>query len=178
MRPYRDDEDDRRFRAFLCELFLLNDRRELTWQTARWDYWRWPGVESWGAGPLGTHVYLWEDDTAQLAAVLNIEGPGDAYFQLHPQRRDLDLVIAAPNGDLAASPASGSRTSRAPPTSSRWAPTRPTSVWGAPAPSSGRGRAGSTTSAPPMPSSPASPPAPTASTTPPSVPPTPCRSGE
>ncbi|MEZ4583765.1 MAG: hypothetical protein R3A10_19375 [Caldilineaceae bacterium] len=52
MRSYAGDDDYWRIRAFLRDLFLLNNRREICWHVVRWDYWRWPGVESWGDGPL------------------------------------------------------------------------------------------------------------------------------
>ncbi len=44
-RAYQPD-DYWRIRAFLREVYLLNDRRELCWQTYRFDYWRWHGVEN------------------------------------------------------------------------------------------------------------------------------------
>jgi len=44
MRVYQTEEDYCRIRAFLREVFLLNDRRELSWHVARLDYWRWHGI--------------------------------------------------------------------------------------------------------------------------------------
>jgi mycothiol synthase len=38
MRAYRTEEDYWRIRAFLREILLLNDRRELSWHVARFDY--------------------------------------------------------------------------------------------------------------------------------------------
>ncbi|MBN1426524.1 hypothetical protein JXA88_18395 [Candidatus Fermentibacteria bacterium] len=49
-----------RIRQFLREVFLLNDRREVSWQTARMDYWRWHGIENMGDGTLEHDVFIWE----------------------------------------------------------------------------------------------------------------------
>ena len=56
MRMYHCDEDDWRIRAFLREVFLCNDRRQITGEVARWDYWRRPGVEGWDDGPSEENV--------------------------------------------------------------------------------------------------------------------------
>ena len=90
-RRYRTEEDYWRIRPFLREVFLLNGRREVSWTVARWDYWRWPGVESWGGGPLEEEVFLWELPDGQIAAVLNAEGHGQAFLQVHPGRRTPQL---------------------------------------------------------------------------------------
>lgn len=87
MRMCNGDEDYWRIRPFLREVFRLNDRRQVTWEVARWDYWRWPGIEGWGDGPLEEKVVLWELADGQIAAVLNSEGQGEAYLQVHPQWR-------------------------------------------------------------------------------------------
>ena len=84
MRKYRDNEDYWRIRPFLREIFLLNGRREVTWQVAEWDYWRWPEVESWGGGPIESCFLIWEMPDGQIVAVVNGRGPGDAHFQVHP----------------------------------------------------------------------------------------------
>ena len=91
MHPYQTENDYWRVRPFLREVFTLNGRRELSWHVARWDYWRWPGVESWGDGPLEGRVFIWEMPHGQIAAVLNSEGRGDAYMQVHPNMRTPEL---------------------------------------------------------------------------------------
>jgi mycothiol synthase len=93
MRMYATDDDYWRIRSFLREVFLRNGRRELSWHVARWDYWRWPGVESWGDGPLEEKVAIWELPDGRIAAVLNSEGPGEAFMQVHPDLRTLELEI-------------------------------------------------------------------------------------
>ena len=91
MRLYENEEDYWRIRPFLREIFRLNDWREVSWPVARWDYWRWPGVESWGDGPLEKVVFIWETPEGRIAAVLNPEGRGEAFMQVHPGLRAPEL---------------------------------------------------------------------------------------
>ena len=93
MRGYAGEDDYWRIRAFLRDLFVLNNRREVCWHVARWDYWRWPGVESWGDGPLDGRVFIWENEDGRMAAVLNPEGHGQAFFQVHPGRHTPSLAV-------------------------------------------------------------------------------------
>jgi len=83
MRPYQNDEDYWRIREFLRKVMLLNDRRELSWHVARWDYWIWfanPDIEKIA---LEESVFMWETEAGQIAAVLNPEGHGHAFPQIH-----------------------------------------------------------------------------------------------
>jgi GNAT superfamily N-acetyltransferase len=93
MRIYQGEEDYWRIRAFLREVFLLNDRRELSWQAARLDYWRWHVVENChnGAPPIDRVTFIWETADGQIAAVLNSEGKSDAHLQVHPAWRTPEL---------------------------------------------------------------------------------------
>lgn len=105
MRRYQNENDYDRIRAFLRELFLLNNRRELSWQVARLDYWRGHGIANIGHGTLETDVFLWETADGQVAAVLNSEGPRHAYLQVHPHFRRPELedeMIAVAEKHLAA----------------------------------------------------------------------------
>lgn len=91
MRLYNGNEDYWRIREFLREVFLFNDRRELSWHVARWDYWIWfanPDIEKM---ILEKNVFLWETETGQIAAVLNPEGHGHAFPQIHPNFRTSEL---------------------------------------------------------------------------------------
>ncbi len=76
-----------KIRAFLRETFLLNDREELNWQAYRFEYWVWHGVANLDQGPLEEKVILWETREGDLAAVLNAEGKGNAFLQVHPEFR-------------------------------------------------------------------------------------------
>lgn len=80
-----------RIREFLRQVFLLNERRELSWPVARFDYWRWHGIENIAHFPLEEVVFIWETADEQIAAVLNPEGKGEVYLQVHPGLRTPEL---------------------------------------------------------------------------------------
>jgi mycothiol synthase len=105
MRVYRDARDYWRIRDFLREVFLLNGRRELSWQVYRFDYWRWHGIENMGHGRLEDDVFLWEKTDGRLVGVLNREGPGQAFLQVHPAHHGAELeeeMMAVAEAHLAA----------------------------------------------------------------------------
>ena len=84
MRNYQSEEDYWRIRDFQRKLMILNERRELSWHVARLDYWWWfinPDIEKIA---LEENVFLWETESGEIAAVLNPEGRGQAYLQVHP----------------------------------------------------------------------------------------------
>jgi mycothiol synthase len=89
-RSYQPD-DYWRIRAFLREVYVLNDRRELSWQTYRFDYWRWHGVENIEHFQMEDVITLWETPTDQIAAVLHPEGRGEAFLQVQPAWRTVEL---------------------------------------------------------------------------------------
>ncbi|MBN2556680.1 MAG: GNAT family N-acetyltransferase [Anaerolineales bacterium] len=102
-RIYETPEDYWRIREFLRKVFLLNERRELDWQVYRFDYWRWHGIENLGDGRLEEDVFLWEAPDGEIAAVLNREGRGEAFLQVHPRLRTPGLeeeMIAAAEAHL------------------------------------------------------------------------------
>jgi mycothiol synthase len=111
LRCYQDDTDYWRIRTFLREVYLWHGRRELSWSLLRWDYWRWHGVENLTHDCLSEVVFLWET-AGQIAAVLNPEGPGEAFFQVHPGRAEPGLeaaMLAMAERELAATTADGRR---------------------------------------------------------------------
>jgi mycothiol synthase len=87
MHTYQNDHDYQLIREFLQEVFLLNDRRELSWQVYRFDYWRWHGVENMGHGCLESDVFLWKTSEGRLVSVLNREAPGSVFIHVHPDYR-------------------------------------------------------------------------------------------
>ncbi len=91
MRSYQDEDDYHRIGDFLRRVFLLNDRRMLSWPVARLDYWRWHGIYNLGHGALEHDIFLWEAADGQLAAVLNCEEPGQAFLQVHPAYKSAEL---------------------------------------------------------------------------------------
>jgi GNAT superfamily N-acetyltransferase len=109
LRKYHHEDDYWHIRSFLRQVFLLNNRRELSWQVARFDYWRWHSVLNLNDGSL-EDVSLWETEEGQIAAVLNPEGLGEAHFSLHPafytpelaaemvMRTEDSLAVASPDG--------------------------------------------------------------------------------
>lgn len=89
--PYKSENDYWRIREFLRLVMLLNNRSELSWHVARWDYWIWfanPDIEKTS---LEENVFIWETEAGQIAAVLNPEGHGHAFPQVHPDFRTPEL---------------------------------------------------------------------------------------
>ncbi len=92
LRDYQSEEDYWRIRAFLRETLLLNGRREVNWHVARLDYWRGHLLSNCqGIDVLDGLICIWEISDSQIAAVLNIEEPGQAYLQVHPLYRTFAL---------------------------------------------------------------------------------------
>lgn len=91
MRLYQTKDDYWRIRAFLRQVFVLNERRMQSWPVARLDYWLWHGILNMHDGQLETEVFMWETDDGQLAAVLNHESAGHAFLQVHPGFRTAEL---------------------------------------------------------------------------------------
>ncbi len=112
MHPCQNTEEYWRIRDFLRQLMLLNDRREkspiswgLSWHVARLDYWWWFINADLEKMPPGENIFIWETDSAQIAAVLNPEGRGQAFLQIHPAFRSPELndeMIAVAESRLAA----------------------------------------------------------------------------
>ena len=93
-RPYQSENDYWRIRAFLREIFLMNDRHEFSWQTFRFDYWRWHVNENLVQFPLQQAIFLWETPDKQIVALLNPEGRGDGVLQVHPAWKSPHLETA------------------------------------------------------------------------------------
>lgn len=92
MRTYQTEDDFWRIRAFLREVFLLNDRREDSWQAARLDYWRWHVVLNCEQLPnFEDYIYLWETPDGEIRAVLTAEGASEGYLHVYPAHRSAEL---------------------------------------------------------------------------------------
>ena len=92
MHMVQNEDDYWRIRAFLRQVFLLNGRQELSWQVARLDYWRWHGIENCNlCASVGSVTSIWETADGRIAAVLNPEGRGEAFLQVHPGLRTPEL---------------------------------------------------------------------------------------
>lgn len=83
MRNYQTEDDYWRIRGFLREVSLCNDRHDFSWSLLRWDYWRWHGIENMLHFQLQDVITLWEMN-GQIVSMLNPEGMGEAFFQIHP----------------------------------------------------------------------------------------------
>ncbi len=91
MRSYRSEEDYWRMRQFLRDIMPLNDLHQHSWHVARLDYWWWfiqPDLEKMN---LEEVIFFWETETGEIAAILNPEGKGQAYLQVHPKHRAPEL---------------------------------------------------------------------------------------
>jgi len=91
MRSFQNEADYWHIRDFLRDVFMCNDRRMLSWPVARLDYWRWHGIKNLNQGALDKDVYLWETEQGQIASVLNCEGAGQAFLQIHPAIKTAEL---------------------------------------------------------------------------------------
>ncbi len=92
MRNYNTEEDFWRIRAFLREIFFLNERRERSWHVARLDYWRWHLIENCRVcGPLEEVTFIWETTKGKIYAVLNPFEMGEVVLHIHPDFRSPDL---------------------------------------------------------------------------------------
>lgn len=87
LRPYQTEDDYWRIREFLRAVSLLNENHDYSWSLLRWDYWRWHVNENIFKLKLQEVIYLWEID-GKIAAVLNADTPGEAFFQIHPAFRE------------------------------------------------------------------------------------------
>lgn len=92
MRMYRGEEDYWLIRAFLREVFACNGGLQRSWDVARFDYWRWHGIANLWQVDLRDYVCIWETDDGRMAAVLNPEDAGSAFFQVHPALRAPGLL--------------------------------------------------------------------------------------
>ena len=91
MRPYKSEEDYWQMRQFLREVLLLNSLHQHSWHVARLDYWWWFIQQDLEKMELEKSIFFWETEKKEIAAVLNPEGKGQAYLQVHPKFRTTEL---------------------------------------------------------------------------------------
>jgi mycothiol synthase len=92
LRNYKDENDYWRIRQFLREVFVLNSRREHSWNVARWDYFRWHLFQNCQiCTSLESTVSIWEAPDKQIAAVMNPVEPDEAFIHIHPAFRSTEL---------------------------------------------------------------------------------------
>jgi mycothiol synthase len=83
-RPYQTEDDFWRMRAFLRQVFWLNQRLERSWHVARLDYARWHTCLNCARVGLEEVAYLWEAGEDLVAFLIPDGGPGEAHFAVHP----------------------------------------------------------------------------------------------
>jgi hypothetical protein len=111
-RQYAGEDDFWRIRAYLREVLPLNQYRENCWHVARFDYWCWHGVANIEQVNLEDVVFIWETPEGHIAAVLNPEGMGEAFLQVHPSFGTPELqaeMIDVAEAKLAVSTPEGKR---------------------------------------------------------------------
>ncbi len=91
-RPYAGEDDFWRMRAFLRQVFLLNDRWERSWHVARLEYARWHSCLNCAHVGLEDVAFLWEAGNELIGFVMPDGGKGEAHICVHPahQTRELD----------------------------------------------------------------------------------------
>ncbi len=91
-RPYQTEEDFWRMRAFLREVFVLNNRLERSWHVARLEYARWHSLMNCAQVRMEDVAFLWEEDGELIGFVMPDGGKGEAHLCVHPavQTRELE----------------------------------------------------------------------------------------
>ena len=90
-RHYQGEEDFWRMRAFLREVFLLNNRLERSWHVARLEYARWHGLLNLAKLSLADVASLWEAGGELIGFVMPDGGKGEAHLCVHPTLRTREL---------------------------------------------------------------------------------------
>ena len=91
MRKFNNEDDYWRIRAFLRQTAQDNNLKEYSWPVPRLDYWRWHVIYTHEAYQMEDVIFIWEDESGEIAAVLNPEGPADAYLNVRPKARSRTL---------------------------------------------------------------------------------------
>jgi GNAT superfamily N-acetyltransferase len=84
MRKYQFEDDFWSMRDFLRQVFFLNNLHERSWHVARLDYARWHTCLNCANVSLEQVAYLWECDGQLIAFLMPDGGPGEAFFNVHP----------------------------------------------------------------------------------------------
>ncbi len=90
-RPYNSEDDFWRMRAFLREVFLLNNRLERSWPVARLDYARWHSLANCAKVRMEDVAFLWEAHGELAGFVMPDGGKGEAHLCVHPTLRTRQL---------------------------------------------------------------------------------------
>lgn len=85
-RAIRGDVDSNRVRSLLVETHAISPP-DFNWEVRRWDGWRFYNASPEWDPSWESQVQLWETSDGRLVGVVNPEGSGDAYLQVHPHYR-------------------------------------------------------------------------------------------
>ena len=91
LRAYQTEDDFWRMRAFLREVFLLNNRLERSWPVARLDYARWHSLSNRAKVRMEDVTFLWEAHGELAGFVMPDGGKGEAHLCVHPMLRTREL---------------------------------------------------------------------------------------
>ncbi len=83
-RPYQTEDDYWAMRAFLREVFVLNNYRERCWHVARLEYARWHTCLNCHSVTLNEIAHLWEVDGKLVAFAMPDGGPDEVHINIHP----------------------------------------------------------------------------------------------
>lgn len=83
-RPYQQEADFWQMRDFLRRVYLLNERRAISWHVARLEYARWHVCLNCAEVTLDQVAHLWELDGRLVAMMMPDGGPGEAHLSVHP----------------------------------------------------------------------------------------------
>ncbi len=115
-RAYECEDDFWRMRAFLREVFVLNNRLERSWHVARLDYARWHSLLNVAKVQMQEVVFLWEADGDLVGFVMPDGGKGESHLCVHPLLRTRELeeeMLSVAEKRLVKETADGKRTLRA-----------------------------------------------------------------
>jgi hypothetical protein len=86
-RPYQSEDEYRRMREFLREMFLRSGRRAFSWHVAWLDYARWNMCLNCAKVWLEDAAHLWEDSGRTAAFLMPDGGRGEVHFCVRPELR-------------------------------------------------------------------------------------------
>ena len=84
-RPYQQEADFWQMRDFLRRVYLLNERRSISWHVARLEYARWHVCLNCAEVTLDQVAHLWELDGRLVAMMMPDGGPGEAHLSVQPE---------------------------------------------------------------------------------------------
>jgi GNAT superfamily N-acetyltransferase len=91
-RAYRDHEDFWLVRELLLSTYP-NTAVGFNWEIRRWEGWMYHREKPFTIPRLAELVHLWESSTGRVIGAVHPEGTGDAYLQVHPDHRHIEVEM-------------------------------------------------------------------------------------